>query len=362
MATAITAASGSITPKVVTIVDDYDLTLRVTEYTEPLKTGEDGHNKIKAIVEFKVTRQYLVDNSESAVLKKLLTTGEFAEADDDWTSSTLGQEVTDRTMKLHWEYLWDIVFSNRFFIIEFHHLDAWFRLWYSENWTRRGGSDLLYPCFQFNHARGFLSVTKNLVYDFAHIEEYKNKKYPDLHVPPRVIHALNSARGHLRVLLARWLWKPLGETMYAECDCKEKTVFQYLKALVQTDGYPIDQLGRKSVNHVCLNLRSFEKHFDLPESHEGCVKCGRNWEWVVKSATIEVQKHFDGLCLDCMDHSQPKFLDEHMDYWNHLAHKQWDEKCRVSHGQATWYSSFMGRADTRDKLLKRVRTQSNRGY
>jgi hypothetical protein len=90
-------------------------------------------------------------------------------------------------MKLHWEYLWDIVFSNRFFIIEFHHLDAWFRLWYSENWTRRGGSDLLYPCFQFNHAHGFLSITKNLVYDFAHIEEYKNKKHPDLHVPPRVI-------------------------------------------------------------------------------------------------------------------------------------------------------------------------------
>jgi hypothetical protein len=45
-----------------------------------VKTGEDGHDKTKAIVDFKVTRQYLVDNSESAVLKKLLTTREFAEA------------------------------------------------------------------------------------------------------------------------------------------------------------------------------------------------------------------------------------------------------------------------------------------
>jgi hypothetical protein len=80
MATSIAATPDSVTPRVVIIADNHDLTLRVTEYTEPLKTGEDGHNKIKAIVEFKVTRQYLVDNSESAVLKKLLTTREFAEA------------------------------------------------------------------------------------------------------------------------------------------------------------------------------------------------------------------------------------------------------------------------------------------
>jgi hypothetical protein len=176
MATSIAAKPDSATPRVVIIADDHDLTLRVTEYTEPLKNGEDGHDKIEAIVDFKVTRKYLVDKSESAVIKKLLTTREFAEAgksiinldehnplaveailcaiyrkDEDWSLSTLGQSVTARTMKLHWEYLWDIVF------------------------------------FQFNHADGFLSITKNLVCDFAHIEEYKNKRHPDLHVPPRVI-------------------------------------------------------------------------------------------------------------------------------------------------------------------------------
>ncbi|KAI4841093.1 hypothetical protein E4T44_07850 [Aureobasidium sp. EXF-8845] len=359
MATDVNATPGSVVPRVVTIADNHDLTLRVTEYTELLKAGDDGRDTIKTIVDFHVTRQYLVDNSKSEVIKKLLTTREFAEAgkkvinldehnplavevilcaiyrkDEGWRSSTLGQEVTARTQELYWEYLWDVVFSNRFFIIEFHHLDAWFCLWYSENCIRCG-SDLLYPCFQFNHAQGFLSKTKNLVYNCAHIEEYKNKKHPDLHVPPRVIpnrveDALNSARGHLRVLLARWLWKPLGEMMSAGCDCKEKTVFQYLKALVETGGYPIDQQGRKSVNQVCQNLRTFEKYFDLPDSHDGCAKCGRDWEWVVKSAIQEVMKHFDGLCLDCMDHTQPKFLDEHMDYWDHLAPKQWDLKCHRS--------------------------------
>jgi hypothetical protein len=128
--------------------------------------------------------------------------------------------------------------------------------------------------------------------------------------------------------------------MNARCSCKEKTVFQYLWALVETDGYPIDQQGRKSVNAVCVNLGTFKEYFSLPEAHKKCFNCGRNWTHVVASAITEIQKYFDGLCLDCMDHTQPKFLDEHKDYWNHLAPNQWDAKCRVSHGQATWYSSF----------------------
>jgi hypothetical protein len=212
MATDVAATSGSVVPRVITIANNHDLTLRVTEYTEPLKAGDDGRDKIKTIVDFQVTRQYLVDNSESQVLKKLLTTREFSEAgkniinhdehnplaveailcaiyrkDDDWRSSDLGAEVTSRTLDLDLEYLWDIVFSNRFFIIEFHHLDAWFSKWYDRNEYEEFGPRLLYPCFQFNHVRGFLAVTKDLVYDYAHIKEYKNEKHPDLHVPPRVI-------------------------------------------------------------------------------------------------------------------------------------------------------------------------------
>lgn len=156
----------------------------------------------------------------------------------------------------------------------------------------------------------------------------------------RVTGSLNSARGHLRVLLARWLWNPVNDMMDAGCDCKEKTVFRYLKALKDTDGYPIDQQGRKSVNDVCQDLEAFKERFSLPESHRYCSKCGRDWISVVTSAIIKIQEHFDGLCLDCMDHTKPKFLDEHMDYWDHLEPEEWDAACRVLHGQATWYSSF----------------------
>ena len=132
----------------------------------------------------------------------------------------------------------------------------------------------------------------------------------------------------------------MGEKMRATCSCKEKTVFKYLKALVETGGYPVDQQGRKSVNQVCKNLETFEKHHTLLGFHEECTSCRQELIYVVGGAVIEVQKHFDGLCLDCMDHTQPKFLDEHADYWNHLAPYKWDLMCRVKHGQATWYSSF----------------------
>lgn len=129
--------------------------------------------------------------------------------------------------------------------------------------------------------------------------------------------------------------------MVAHCGCKEETVYLYLQALVKTGGYPIDQQGRKSVNAVCKELGSFDKHFSLPKSSKGCVNCAKDWTGIVARAVQETQAHFDGMCLDCMDHTQPKFLDEHTDYWNYLLrNKKWDLNCRVSHGQATWYSSF----------------------
>ncbi|KAI4731923.1 hypothetical protein E4T49_00189 [Aureobasidium sp. EXF-10728] len=379
MAADIAAIPDGVMPRVVTITDNHDLTLRIFQYTEPLKAGEDGSNKIKAVVDFYVTRKTLIENSESDFIKKLLTTLEFAEAgkriiplhehntfavetvlcaiyhkNEAWRSSLLGQTVTARTLRLHWEYLWDVVACNRFFMIESFHLDDWFSLWYEINGDEHNWK-LLYPCYQFNHAEAFLAITKNLVYDHSHIKEYKNEEHPDLHVPPRVIHQLNSARGHLRTLLAKWLWEPLHEMMRVSCHCKEKTVYQYLQALTQTGGFPIDQQTRKSINTICRQLGAFARRFNLPKSSKNCRNCNKDWVDIVARAVIEVQGHFDGMCHDCMDHSQPKFMDEHVDYWYHLKPNKWDRDCRVSHGEASWYSSFMGRADTRDRLLRRVR-------
>lgn len=50
-----------------------------------------------------------------------------------------------------------------------------------------------------------------------------------------------------------------------------------------------------------------------------------------------------------MDASKPKLRDADEDYWNHAEDGvAWDEDCRISHGQPSWYFSFLGR---RQKML-----------
>ncbi|KAI5203138.1 hypothetical protein E4T39_04336 [Aureobasidium subglaciale] len=399
MASNKTPDSEVIVRRVITVTDDHDFILRVTEFRKPPEIDDDGNHKIKAVVDFKATRQNLID--VSPFFKTLLTTRKFAEAgkyivnldehvpeaveailcavydkDTAWKASATGQTVTLHTMELNPYYLWNMIASARHFLIELPIFDRWFSLWYKENDITRKDHELLYPCFQFNHAEGFTAITKSLVYDCARIKEFKHLERPDLHLPPVVIRKsssrlkssssstnqtidmLNSARGHLRVVLARWLWKKLGGPLSADCNCKEQTVFRYLKALTLTGGYPIDQQGLKSLTEIFTCLGWFEKNFERVAIQNDCSSCRINWVKVVGDSVTNIKEYFDGLCLDCMDHTKPKFLDEHQDYWNHLVHnKAWDEKCRVKHGQATWYNSFMGRADTRNFILKRAQAR-----
>lgn len=44
-----------------------------------------------------------------------------------------------------------------------------------------------------------------------------------------------------------------------------------------------------------------------------------------------------------------KFGDFDADYWRHASTSTWDARCRIDHGQPTWYFSFMGR---REKMVE----------
>lgn len=47
------------------------------------------------------------------------------------------------------------------------------------------------------------------------------------------------------------------------------------------------------------------------------------------------------------------------DYWIHAQlNVLWDEKCRIIHGQPTWYFSFMGRREKMDIFQKERRGRS----
>ncbi|KAI5245535.1 hypothetical protein E4T43_03169 [Aureobasidium subglaciale] len=396
MASNVTSKPEAIVPVVVIISDSADMVLRVIEYTHPLKANEDGNGKIKAITDFKVEREVLVESSP--FFRELLTTNNFAEAgqtlitlkehkaasieailcamhgkNQSWQLSESGRRVIAQTSKLPVDELWDVAASNQLLMIHFPDLGHWFDHWYKRNGRTTPAEKLLFPCEQFGYAQGFMDATRRLTYEHAFVQEYKNKNYPKRHVEPRVIRKslhdsflfsttnhqiemIGAARGSLRTLLQKKIWKPLEAILMAECDCRKDTFYDVQLALLRTGGYPVFLQTQKSVNNVCDRFGNFKSYFNQPSTPR-CSTCSRDWDAHIEIVVEEVRGNFDGLCLDCMDHTKPVFLDEHEDYWQHLSYNRdgWDLKCRVSHGESTWYHSFMGRADARDKLLKRIR-------
>lgn len=142
----------------------------------------------------------------------------------------------------------------------------------------------------------------------------------------------------------------------AACKCWDATIGQYLAALVKIDTFPVDDvIPRASINDIVARLKQFE--FDYIPA---CNRCRSiDWVYVVRKTVAATEAYFDGLCLDCMDRSKPKGKDLDDEYWRHNESMggRWDTRCRIKHNQATWYVSWLGRDDTRQKLLR-----GNDGY
>jgi hypothetical protein len=86
-----------------------------------------------------------------------------------------------------------------------------------------------------------------------------------------------------------------------------------------------------------------------------CRHCRIDWGEEVARARTATLRSFDGLCIDCMDRSRPKRGDGDVDYWRQLESidGRWDVNCRVRHGEPSWYISWCGRAEHRQKLIDR---------
>lgn len=104
--------------------------------------------------------------------------------------------------------------------------------------------------------------------------------------------------------------------------------------------------------HEILNRLS---NFRYEAKSSACgAHCRQNYNDMVSRVASHVRGYFDGLCLDCLDRSKPKLDDTNMDYWRHskLKEDEWVRGCRFRHKQATWYFSFNGRKEDRDRLAK----------
>ncbi|KKY19083.1 hypothetical protein UCDDS831_g05715 [Diplodia seriata] len=364
----------------VKIAPEPDLTVRVYEY-EDVYAPHGQLPPIKCVTDFAVSRAVLRANSEP--FNKMLgggwkesTANPVELKGNDWIMNLAmevffrafhGVPMSDECLNADVAVVWSILRAGDMWHLKREGLNKWFKGWF-QKWAYKNvkGKDLsgntsfrdyklaqviLYPCWVFDHAPGFAAATKWLVYNsISHITESNPTKHRNLHLPPRVIQQLNAARGRLKGLMHDHLWKPIEAPLEeAECDCKEKTLFLYQKALLAINVWPLERtFSKTSVADLLARLMTFE----YKTEHEPCYECSIPCEYVVSHTVESVSKHFDGLCLFCMAKSAKESPDgEDWYYWHHDCIKDWDKDCRrggVRHGEPTWYYSYMGAARYRD--------------
>ena len=163
---------------------------------------------------------------------------------------------------------------------------------------------------------------------------------------------LNAARGRLKTIVFNPLYAPIKTVLQVNTRCCDRTQGDYQRALIATKAWPLEELGQKNSMQRLLNrLGSFQYN----ASEMGCMKCKQDYMAVVRGVVRNAQGYFDGLCLDCMNASKAKTETSDTDYWEHsrLTEDEYIRGCRVRrHKQPTWYFSFMGRREERDRFRK----------
>jgi hypothetical protein len=260
-------------------------------------------------------------------------------------------------------------------------LKTWFTKWYA---TSMEGTDLdissarglAFPCQLFHHVAAYARVTKWLAYNHVgavkDVPPYGFKRQPGVHLQigdfvgmsTPIAHIatvtniqtgpVNHARGGLKTTLHKSLYKKCGHLLRNgtdDCNCWDATVGQYFFAPTKIDVFPVDDVsGYSSIAQITKRLGKFKYDY-MPE----CRRCrSMDWETVVLKAKANTEGYFDGLCLDCMDRSKTpsKFTDA--EYWdeNKCVGRKFDTKCSINHNQPSWYVSWQGRADVREKIMR----------
>ncbi|KAJ6137983.1 hypothetical protein N7471_004469 [Penicillium samsonianum] len=255
--------------------------------------------------------------------------------------------------------VWYTIKACNKYLLDPKKLMGWFVRWIKwidknkparwENWDFN--RQLLFPCHFFDHAKAFQHISKRLVYITpGHITEMAPTDSPSfepMHMPAIVMQQLNAARGRLRTILQRSLFEDVNVAIdHARCACAARNIFFYMRELHRIGVRPLDSdIHKNSVRDILDRLESFDDDQMAnsdPLSMQRCEACSHSWKRTVEHARRQVESYFDGLCLDCMQNHP----DENSEYWNlGTTRYVYDKTCRISHGEPTWYFSFMGRRD-----------------
>ncbi|MCJ1393210.1 hypothetical protein MMC18_006082 [Xylographa bjoerkii] len=345
-----------------------DLTIKVVEEKKIVINGVQSVDHVTT--EFLVHRRVLMDNSPH--WKNMLFTSNFVERRQNVVSlegdSALSMEIWFRllhkvpavsTYTAPLTEMWHLIYAADKYFLDFERLYTWFSFWYDrQDLDELDPRQLLYPCWRFDHVKGFAAVTKRLVYGSeGHITEWKPEDEEKLHIPPRLLQQLNAAKGRLRTLLHQELWRPGEKLIEAPCMCSKATFHDYHRSLYVIVIYPLETVLRKTSMAELLSRLDL---FDYNAEHTACVRyCQQNFRTLIEHSQVYLGEYFDGLCLDCISSCKTKTGDKDWDYWKHhdLKQHEWVTGCRIPHKQPTWYYSFLGRPEDRNQFTKRLKSK-----
>ena len=201
------------TMALITIVDDGDLVVEVIQ-SEKIFNDEGGSSIVEESAQFKVRRSVLT--AKSNVFRTMLQPGYFEEGSKTKVQiqdvRVASMEIWFRTLhkssniySVKLEEMCHLVAACDKYNLNITELRAWFATWYEkhnidqyyDNWNAHSkkleGADLtprslLFPCWRFNHATGFLRATRFLVYNcMGHITEQNPTKHYEFHLESRYI-------------------------------------------------------------------------------------------------------------------------------------------------------------------------------
>lgn len=180
------------------IEKDGDLMLHV--YEPPPK---DGPERFEV---FQVSRAILMKSS--TYFHNQLSPNRFAESEkavvtlkednilnDEILLRVLHDAPLDNVLKVPIKEMWPLVMAVDKYQVDIELFYKWFAQWYqameSDLYEENEAAKLLFPCYTFQHARGFAKATRMLAYGtIGSIEEKNPTKYHMLHLRPRVIREL----------------------------------------------------------------------------------------------------------------------------------------------------------------------------
>ncbi|KAF1973179.1 hypothetical protein BU23DRAFT_139582 [Bimuria novae-zelandiae CBS 107.79] len=371
-------------PLQIVVVPNSDFVVQLTPAAKPLveKPANAAAQRAR-VVQFRVSRAVLQENS--SFFQTILGSrpnladitfenkgGGFGHALEIWLRAIHnGPHTLPNNLKAtRMERAWVAIGVGEQFGFAPNHIDKikpWFLECYQYALDNGGLTPfvaccLAFPCSVFDHAEGFMKLTKYLAYHTnGSLFTNNPSSFHHLNHDARVLDGpLTAARAHIQSILETELTFPIDKLHRATCPCRKETAFDYEDALRALDCWPIDRaMQQYPIGEIIDELEKFEFTPKTIKCSSGI--CAHDFKNSVNIAIRRAKYAFDGLCLDCMERSQI----DHVDGQTRQTFLEkntpfkgcWDIDCRFGHGRASWYYSWMGPSSVRRDILNKYREE-----